>query len=59
MMVFSVRSRNDECVNEMSASSVVGGGFFCFCFSHGELRSEMIPMSCPGNWTNHSSPGQD
>lgn len=24
MMVFSVRSRNDECVNEMSASSVVG-----------------------------------
>lgn len=32
MMVFSVRSRNDECVNEMSASSVVGGGFFCFCF---------------------------
>lgn len=58
MMVFSVRSRNDECVNEMSASSVVGAASFVF-FSHGELRSEMIPTSCPGNWTNHSSPGQD
>lgn len=30
MMVFSVRSRNDECVNEMSASSVVGASFVCF-----------------------------
>lgn len=27
MMVFSVRNRNDECVNEMSASSVVGASF--------------------------------
>lgn len=32
MMVFSVRSRNDECVNEMSASSVVGGGAASFVF---------------------------
>lgn len=30
MMVFSVRSRNDECVNEMSASSVVGAASFVF-----------------------------
>lgn len=34
MMVFSVRSRNDECVNEMSASSVVGGAAsFVFVFN--------------------------
>jgi len=33
MMVFSVRSRNDECVNEMSASSVVGAASFVFVFN--------------------------
>lgn len=33
MMVSSVRSRNDECVNEMGASSVVGAASFVFVFT--------------------------